>query len=340
LSFTNIKGQDSAISYLKVSMTHDTLSHAYIFLGPKGVGKFLAALNFAKVLNCYSPAKDEPCDACASCKKVDNFSHPDVFILRPIKKAGSIGIDEIRELIKNISLRPFEGRRKIYIIDAAETLKHEAANALLKTLEEPPRDSVLILITDNLKALFHTIVSRSQVVRFSPLKLKEIEDILRKEYSVDEVSAHVLSRLSSGSFSEALKFKDGDMLAARALLLNGVLNKSLNDMDFDTLTNDNTKVYLDILLTWFRDILNTKAGIGDSMLVNIDKKDIITSESKTLSFDYLEEIIDNIISTIMYIDQNANPKLAMSVLALKINEIRNTNDERRNASNAGHTCTK
>lgn len=321
MSFASLKGQDNAITYLKVSIKNNTLSHAYIFSGPSGVGKRLAALNFAKVLNCDRAVDNESCDNCPSCKKIDSLSHPDVFILRPIKEGGSIGIDEIRELIKNISLRPFEGRKKVYIIDGAQTLRHEAANALLKTLEEPPTPSILILITDNLKALFHTIISRSQVVRFFPLKLKEIEDILKKEYSIDEVSAHILSHLSSGRLGEALRFKDEDIFANRVLLLNGVSKKSLTDLDFDNLPKDKMRLCLDILLTWFRDILNTKVGWGDSMLVNIDKKDIIATDAKRMSFEYLENVIGNIISTLFYIDQNANPKLAMSVLAMKICEV-------------------
>ncbi len=321
MSFASLKGQDSAVFYLKASLKNNTLSHAYIFSGPNGVGKRLAALNFAKALNCVSTVNNEGCDKCPSCKKIDNITHPDVFILRPIKKGGSIGIDEIRELIKNISLRPFEGRKKVYIIDGAQNLKHEAANALLKTLEEPPTPSVLILITDSLKTLFHTIVSRSQVVRFFPLKLKEIKDILKKEYSIDEASAHILSHLSSGMLATALKYKDEDIFANRVLVLNSVSKKSLSGLDFDSLTEDKMRLFLDILLTWFRDILNTKVGIEDSMLVNIDKKDVIAAEAKNLSFDYLENIINNIISTIMYIDQNANPKLAMSVLTMKICEV-------------------
>ncbi len=200
MSFKDIKGEDSAIAFLKASLKNNRIYHAYIFCGPNGVGKRLTALNFAKALNCAASngasddacdpstgsgsnpehsQKVDACDNCGPCKKIDSLTHLDVSILRPAKEGGSISIDEIRALIKNISFKAIEGRKKICIIDGAESMKHEAANAILKTLEEPPADSVLILITENLKALFHTIVSRSQVVRFFPLGLKEIEEILK-----------------------------------------------------------------------------------------------------------------------------------------------------------------
>ncbi|MBI5123846.1 MAG: DNA polymerase III subunit [Candidatus Omnitrophica bacterium] len=297
MSFSDIKGQDSAVSFLKASLNSGRLAHAYIFSGPHGVGKFLTALSFAEALNCKNPV-----------------------IVRPEKEGGSIKIDDIRQLIKDAYLKPFEGTKKVYIIDGAELMKHEAANALLKTLEEPPADSIIILISDSLRALFHTIVSRSQVVRFYPLKLKEIKDILIKEYSLDSVKAHVLSRLSSGRLGEALKFKDGDIYKNRLSLINGVSKGGLGELDFDNIPKDNLALYLDILLAYFRDILNTKAGMEDSGLINIDRKDMISSEAKRLSFNYLENVMNNIFLTYSFLDRNANPKLAMSVLAAKICE--------------------
>ena len=116
MSFATFKGQDSAISFLKNSIEKNKLSHAYIFLGPEGIGKRLAAINFAKVLNCANSVSHEPCDACSSCKKIDASSHPDIFILKAEEEGSAIGIDEIRELIKNIYLRPFEAKKKVYIM--------------------------------------------------------------------------------------------------------------------------------------------------------------------------------------------------------------------------------
>lgn len=321
MSFAKIRGQDSALLFLKASLKNNRMSHAYIFCGPEGSGKFLAALNFAKAIVCQDAVSYESCDKCPSCKKMDSQSHPDLFVLRPEKEGSSVKIDDIRQLIKDIYLKPFEAKKKIYIIDEAQNMKHEAANALLKTLEEPPTDSILILITDNLKSLFHTIVSRSQVVRFYPLKADEIKDILIREHSMEESKAHVLSRLASGRLGEAVKYKDEGLLQNRSMIIHKVSKRSLSELSFDEFPKQDLKLCLNIMLTWFRDILSAKAGVDDSMLVNIDKKDIISSEANKLSFEYLEEVINNIILTLGYLDQNANAKLAMNVLNLKICEV-------------------
>ena len=320
MSFAKIRGQDSALSFLKASLKNNRLSHAYIFCGPEGSGKFLAALNFAKAIMCQNALSCEPCDKCPSCKKIDAKSHPDLFVLRPEKEGGSVKIDDIRQLIKDIYLKPFEAKKKVYIIDEAQSMKHEAANALLKTLEEPPTDSTLILITDNLKSLFHTIVSRSQVVRFYPLKADVIKDILIKEHALEEYKAHVLSKLASGRLGEAVKYKDDNLFQNRSLIINKVSKRSFSELSFDELPKEKMKLCLGIMLTWFRDILSAKAGADESMLVNIDKKDMISSEANKLTFEYLEDTINNIILTLGYLDQNANAKLAMNVLNLKICE--------------------
>ncbi len=331
MSFANIKGQDNAVSFLKASLGNNRLSHAYIFCGPGGVGKFLTAINFAKANLCPNAVSAEGCDNCPSCKKIDSLTHPDLFVLRQEKEARQskglnpergrgVKIDDIRQIIKDIYLKPFEAKKKVYIIDEAEGMKHEAANALLKTLEEPPTDSIIILITDNLKALFHTIVSRSQVVRFYPLKPDEIRQILVSEHALDGDRAHVLSRLTSGRIGEAIKYKDEEIFQRRSLLINSVSKGCAGGLSLDDVPKEKVKLYLDILLSWFRDILRRKAGADNSALINIDKIDMISNEAKSLSFEYLEDVINNIILTLSYLDRNANTKLAMSVLGFKIVE--------------------
>jgi DNA polymerase III subunit delta' len=321
LSFVNLKGQNSAIGYLKAALESGKISHAYIFSGPDGVGKRIAAMNFAKALNCDNVKSGEGCDQCPSCKKIDSAKHPDIYILSPEEDGGSIKIEDVRAVIKDVYLKPFEAKRKVYIIEAAQELKHEAENALLKTLEEPPANSVIILLTEKIEKLFHTIVSRSQVVRFFPLKLKDAEDILVKEYSFDRPDAHILSHLALGRLGLALKLKEEDALTKRSLLIDKISSGLKDDFDFDDISKDDIKICLDIMLTWYRDIFNLKAGAGDHTLINIDKKDIISNEAGVLSFDYLEETINDIISTAMYIDTNANQKLAMSVLGMKIKQV-------------------
>ncbi|MDD5174685.1 MAG: DNA polymerase III subunit delta' [Candidatus Omnitrophota bacterium] len=321
MSFKNLKGQDSAVGYLKASLLNNRVSHAYIFSGPDGVGKRLAAINFAKALNCGNVKSGEPCDQCALCKRVDSSEHPDIFLLRRGKEGDSIKIEDVRALIKDAYLKPFEACKKVYIIEGAEYMKHEAANALLKTLEEPPADSVIILLAENTKKLFHTIVSRCRVVKFFPLKLKEVEEILTGEHSLSQAQAHTLAHLSGGRLGEALKFKEEDIFTKRSLLIKKIVSGSRADFDFDDIPKEDIRIYLDMILAWYSDILNMKAGAEDYMLVNIDEKDIISNEAARLSFDHIEDIINSVISTMIYMDRNANQKLAMSVLGMKIRQV-------------------
>ena len=322
MSFEDIKGQDKAISFLRSSIENNRIAHAYIFTGPSGVGKKITALNYAKALNCLADTAERPCNKCISCTKIESSNHPDVFLVKPDKtgrsETSSVKIDAIREIIRSIGLKPYEGRYKVYIIDNAGGLTEEASNAILKTLEEPPANSVMILIVENLDALLSTILSRCQVVKFFPLGIDEVENILIKEYKLDTAKAHILSRLLSGSLGEALKHNDEKFFKKRASLLKALSDKRISEYDFDGVSKEDLKMYLDIMLTWYRDILVAKVGnIEKEAFVNIDKKDLISSQAKSLEADYIDGIIKDIISTNYFLDRSANPKLAMSVLALR-----------------------
>jgi len=164
------------------------LFSAYLFLGPDGSGKFEAAKNFAKTLNCPA-AKPEPCGTCAHCKKIDSEAHPDVFFAEPKGASSSIGIDEIRFVIAKANLRPYEAAKKVFIIKGAHSMNDEAQNAFLKTLEEPPKDTVFVLISRSKDLLLPTIVSRCYAVNFSAASLlndispERFEDALGMRWS-------------------------------------------------------------------------------------------------------------------------------------------------------------
>ena len=319
MSFKDIRGHSRPIDFLKRSLENDTLSHAFIFFGPSGIGKKLVALNLAKAINCMAEKSARPCDACAPCKKIGSANHPDIFLIQPEKEGASIKIDTIRDLIKDIGLKPYEARKKAYIIDEAETMTPDAQNALLKTLEEPPSESVLVLVTENMDALLPTIVSRSQVIRFFPLAIEEVKDALVSMHEVDEARAHVLAHLSSGRIGEALRYKDAHFFEKRSKVIKGLIAKTFFDADFDGLSRKDMKLYLYIMLTWYRDILVAKSAPGAvSTLVNIDSTDAITAAAKSMAFDKVDAIIKQIIATNSFLDQNANPKLAMSTLGLLV----------------------
>lgn len=318
MSFKGIKGQDKAIEILRRSVENGRVGHAYIFLGPAGVGKFTTALAFAQALNCPAAKGGEACGECPSCRKILKSNHPDVFAVRPEKDSTSIKIEQMRELIRALGLKPYEGKKKVYIIDGAEAMTPETSNALLKTLEEPPPDSVLILVAENLDNLFSTVVSRSQVVRFFPLSADDVSEILVKEYGVDQERAGVLACLSSGRLGEALRYSEGKLFDKRARLIDSLINKDFFDSDFEGVSRDEMRLFLEMMLTWFRDILVYKELGPDASLINVDRKDAIGKEAADSSSGYLCDAIRRIIETLSYLDQNANQKLAIAALGMKL----------------------
>ncbi len=321
MSFKDIKGQDGAIEALKSSIRNDKISHAYMFIGPSGVGKKLTALNFAKALNCLSPKDEDSCDTCAQCKKIEAANHPDVLISSPAKENSSFGIDKIRAITKDIGLKPYEGRKKVYILESADSMTQEAQNALLKTLEEPLSESILILISESSGALFPTIRSRVQRVRFFPITVSEIGKILVDQYKLDYKKAEVLSRISSGELDRALKFNDEDFFRKRAHILDNLKSGAFPGPDFEGLSKPDIRMALDVMLTWYRDILVCKAAGDRAALVNVDRADIIRGEAAELDLEALDKIINQIILTDSFLEQNANPKLAMGVLGMSITHL-------------------
>jgi len=205
MKFSEIVGQEVAVSILKKSIEKGRCANAYLFVGPDGVGKRTTAIAFAKVLNCRSSYGDA-CDSCDSCRKIENGTHPDVELIGAREAGLTISIDQIRGLQKRISYKPLEGNWKVYIIDDAASTTEDAANCLLKTLEEPPPRVILILITENIYRLLSTIRSRCQLILFRQIPRILIEKILVDKYKMLPEEARSLSWLSSGSIGRAIYY--------------------------------------------------------------------------------------------------------------------------------------
>ena len=213
MALREIKGQERAVGLLKRSFAEGRLAHAYLFHGPEGVGKELTARNFAKLLNCASPKGGDACDVCESCVRIQKGTHPDLLWLRPRGKARIIPIGlhpnpekgTVRDFRTSVGMKPYMGKWKVGIFSDAHTLQRDAASALLKTLEEPPAHTIIVLITSRPEALLSTIVSRCQAVRFEAMPEALLEKILCSEYSLDAREAKLLSRLSGGRLGDAVR---------------------------------------------------------------------------------------------------------------------------------------
>jgi len=298
------------------------VSNALLFAGADGVGKKRFALELAKAFVCLNPKNYEACDVCANCRRADKFTfpksdknedyekvlfseHSDIGMVIPYK--NSILIKAIRDLEKEANFRPFEATARFFIIDNAEKLniaKDNAANALLKTLEEPPAASHIFLITSRPDALLPTIRSRCQMLRFAPIDAREIENYLSKTKQFSPDDAALLAKLSGGRLGHALETDAGkfkEQRGAMMKILESVLIKEnraellriaeeMNDAKNKDAYEDN----LEILQTLIHDVWTIRNAAGEKLLVNVDlvndlKKLAATAESKKLSA-WLSEI--------------------------------------------------
>jgi DNA polymerase-3 subunit delta' len=211
MALKDIIGQDKALRILFGTLRRNRVPSSILFSGDSGTGKMTAAINYAKTLNCLQPEDFNCCDKCISCRKIDHDNHPDVLIVTlqnmedklDLKKRETkdsnryeIPIEAVRKIEEILSFKPSEGKKKIVIIDDADTMNDHAANAFLKTLEEPPSDSILLLISPNPDALPATIMSRCINVRFYPLSVKHCREVVSK--SIDAKDMHSLLHLSMG----------------------------------------------------------------------------------------------------------------------------------------------
>lgn len=212
----NVFGQQEAIDVLRRALESNSLSHAYLFFGPPGVGKRTVAKGLASVLNCEKGG----CGGCPSCLKVAHETHPDVFHIEP--EGNFITIGQVRELQHEAELKPFEGFRKVCVVDDVDSLTSEAASALLKILEEPPSDLTLALLATNLEGVLPTIVSRCQLVRFKAIPPGRMAEILVANYGFPPERARLLTKISGGILGDALDLANSPWRLERRGVILGI----------------------------------------------------------------------------------------------------------------------
>ena len=221
MSFNDIVGQERAIKILTKSLKENKVFSSYIFAGNEGTGKKFTAIEFIKAVNCLNLNKNlESCENCQSCNEINKQYCPDLKIVEATK--NSIKIEQIREIRKDIELKPFKNRKKVYIIDKAEKMTLEASNCLLKTIEEPPYYAIIILICSKIDPILPTIVSRCQIVNFgliTSLRIKEL--LLNKINDLEKDKAEIISKLAQGSIGNAFKLlTDKEYFIRREIFLN------------------------------------------------------------------------------------------------------------------------
>jgi len=326
VSFEQIKGQQKAIAILRHALSSDRLAHAYLFIGPEGVGKRLTALTLAKAMNCQSPPEPgDCCEKCPSCIKVNSSNHADIIVVEP--EGEFIKIDQVREMQKRLRFRPMEGGRRACIIDPADQMKAEASNALLKILEEPPRDTYLFLMTARPHQLLSTILSRCQWIKFKPLSPPEIARILGKDRGLDDEKAHFYASLAGGSVGQAVALSDRVDFQKRLdwLQVFSSLPRKSTEEVFETcerLAKEEEDIgdLLDLWKIWVRDLTVFKMQ-GDRAkegLINHDLLPVVEKDAVKTSFEGLEGIFSLISEVQRSLAYNVNKQLALETLMLAI----------------------
>lgn len=316
MPFQNIIGNSQTIEILKKYIAQGTLSGGYLFTGPEGIGKKLTALTLAKAVNCEEGLL-EPCAGCPSCRKIEKNQHPDVHLIE--SGDSDIKIDDIRQLQHRINLMPYEARIKVFIIDNAHQLTAEGSNALLKVLEEPPKDSLIILISDKPALLFKTILSRCKVLKFAPLERERLNGIFRKESGLDEDTAHFLAYFSEGRLGCGLRLKEGDTLREKNSIIDDFMLSP--KPGFHTLPSQERgqiRRYMNILAAWLRDIYMLKTGLPYSQTINFDRKAELSKLTERFSIPELNRMIDALSESLLYLERNINVKLILHNLRAQL----------------------
>jgi DNA polymerase-3 subunit gamma/tau len=326
-----LKGQDAAVASLRRDLSSDRVANAYIFHGPEGVGKSTAATLFAKALQCGG--ETPPCGECTACLKIDRGVHPDVIQVRPPEGKKSIGVEHIREtMIGRAVQRPQEGNRQIFIIGEAHLVTLGAFNALLKTLEEPSYDTVIILVTQNLHALPPTVVSRCRRLIFRSLNREEQRAVLAANIEGTEEDLDRLISLSLGRLGEALRI-DPEVLAERreaalgfleelaapagkADLIDLLMVASAQGSKGDSVRAEALS-FLEMLLGLLRDILILEVAPGGIEPWNADLDEALRAFGRRWGTPGLIQAMDRVETAVRDVGEiNTNPSLTLESLVI------------------------
>ncbi len=317
MSFKDIKGQDRPIQLLQRYIESGQLTGSYLFAGPEGIGKRIAAVTLARAVNCLKN-KGDSCDTCPSCIKIEKGAHPDIFFLGS-QGGEDIKIESIRQLQNDIALRPYEARKKVFIIDNAHRLTKEASHALLKTLEEPPEDSLIILVSEKPSLLFKTVISRCKIIRFYPLGRRETEESLKSNYGLSNEAAHFLAFFSEGRLGRAIKIKEAGVFEEKNRIIDEFIFSRKTNLSASILRErEGLRLGLNILAGWFRDIYMVKIGMPYCALINLDRKNDLLRAMNRYSFSELNEIFNLLSDSLLYLEQNVNAKLLFSNLKISL----------------------
>jgi DNA polymerase-3 subunit delta' len=330
-------GHEWALDLLEHTISSGHLRHAYLFSGPSQIGKTTLAVAFGQALLCETGA-GRPCGTCRSCQRIAQGRHPDVRTLTAEK--STIQIEQIRTLQSAAALSPVEGRYRVFIIPEIERASAPAANALLKTLEEPPPQVVLILTSARRDQVLPTVVSRCQIISLRPLPLEQVQAALEGRWGADPARAVLLARLSSGRLGWAVvAHRDPDLGRKRARAFDDLLalttaghfdrlalSDALSRLPLETGSRvaeegaqleETVGMTLGLWASWWRDVWLIQHGLPDA-IVNLDRRLQLVQQADLFKTEQVEGALTDLLETLRRLRANVNARLALDVLSIRV----------------------
>jgi DNA polymerase-3 subunit delta' len=319
MPFADLVGNDRIKKLIMRGVAENRIRQGLILAGPEGIGKHRFALALAQAVNCRQTIEGDACGVCVSCKKINDAEHPDVLTIE--RDGQFIKIDQMRSMSQAAQYRPYEGRRRVYIIEDAERLNERASNSILKTLEEPPDTTLLLLVTSKPYSLLETIRSRCQILTFAPLTFDELVAHLSKQGNRPREEVELLARLARGSIGRALEIDPNEYRQKRNTMLQLVetmlvgrdtvrlmraaeyLGRKLERDEFDD--------HIDVLMVILSDIFHLKLGASPDSIINADIVERMISLSEPTSLEAITSWVDSLEVLMQALPRNVNRQLGL-----------------------------
>jgi DNA polymerase-3 subunit delta' len=321
MRFDSIIGQERPIRFLTQMLKKKNIPHAMLFTGVDGIGKRTTAMALGMALNCTNPVGVSACGECPSCQKVISGAHPDMITIRP--EGAFIKIDQVRALSRQLRFAPLEGSWRVVIINDAQAMNLEASNAILKVLEEPPKNTFIVLTASQTTDLLPTIVSRCQQVAFRPIPYEKVAEVLVELQGLDRQTATTLAVSTKGSLGKALSVDGEKWTVWRARFVEQISSFSIRSIQpvfgfVAAIASDKDRLVdaLDMIMTWFRDVLMCK--VSPERIINKDFMTKIQNASQGRSVNELLEKVEAVHAAQTAISKNSNPRLALEVMMMRV----------------------
>jgi DNA polymerase-3 subunit delta' len=327
VGFSEIIGHQKPLETLRVALANGRLHHAYLFLGPEGVGKRTIGLCLAQAIHCNEMDNDF-CGHCANCLRIQSGNHPDVRIIGPVAGKKEISIQQIRGIEKELSFRAFSGK-KIAVIDPATLMNLPAQNALLKTLEEPPPDSLLILVASNAGGLLPTLRSRCLRIAFGPLPRDLIAGYLAAKQTMMRDDAQLIAAMSKGSLGTALELNRQELVEQRqnwietmCSLTPGNYRTAMDAAEALSGSREESLRFLAWVETWYRDLLIYNVTHDARELINLDIAVKIQQQSAAGKAETILSALNQAAGAAARIQRNLNRRMVLEELFMGAVEVR------------------